>query len=103
MTCQLAALFTREVDECGRHGGIIAVFRVARLLQNRAIAVTPHVSSGATMYPEPQPPLPLSQLHYAAMPLPPAPPQRDVPAPLPRILPSVAIAEARLRSILMGV
>ncbi len=55
------------------------------------------------MYPELQPPLPLSQHHYAAMTLPPLPPPRDAASPTPRVAPSVAIAEARLRNILMGV
>jgi len=93
VTCQLAALFTREAGAAWRHGGIIAVFGVARLLQKEGIAVTP-LFFGATMYPEPQPPLPLSHHHYATMALPPAP---------PRPAPALALAEARLRNILMGV
>ena len=53
------------------------------------------------MYPDLQAPLPLSHHHYAAMALPPLP-QPGL-SPAPRAALALPIAEARLRSILMGV
>lgn len=60
------------------------------------------------MNPDLQPPLPLSQHHYAAMELPrvlpPAlPPRGHASSLAPRGVPATSIAEARLRNILMGV
>ena len=109
MACQLAALFTRQPAPVDGHrraaAGRAGFFAWHGLCKKDREPHSPHAFHGAAMHPDLPPPLPLSPHHGVAMEppcaLPPAPPQ---PPRTPRTVASaLSIAEARLRSILMGV
>lgn len=108
MTCQLAPLFTPKWVRIRTSEVLSPLLAWHGFCEKGGKRYFPPAFHGAIMNPELQPPLPLSQYHFAAMQLPPVPPPTLAPrghasSLAPRAVSATSIAEARLRSILMGV